>query len=68
MKTVSGREIIKALERRGWRLARIKGSHHVFVQEGEPARIVVPVHGNRDLAPGTQRDIMRIARLTDEDL
>jgi predicted RNA binding protein YcfA (HicA-like mRNA interferase family) len=29
---------------------------------------VVPVHGNRNLKPGTQRGIMRDAGLTDDDL
>lgn len=28
----------------------------------------VPVHGNTDLKPGTQRSIMRDAGLTDADL
>jgi predicted RNA binding protein YcfA (HicA-like mRNA interferase family) len=28
----------------------------------------VPVHGNQDLKPGTQRSIMRDAALTDADL
>jgi predicted RNA binding protein YcfA (HicA-like mRNA interferase family) len=31
-------------------------------------RTVVPVHGNQDLKPGTQRGIMRDAGLTDDDL
>jgi predicted RNA binding protein YcfA (HicA-like mRNA interferase family) len=29
---------------------------------------VVPVHGNQNLKPGTQRAIMRDAGLTDDDL
>lgn len=31
-------------------------------------RTVVPVYGNHDLKPGTQRGIMRDAGLTDDDL
>ena len=31
-------------------------------------RVTVPVHGNKDLKPGTQRSIMRDAALSDDDL
>jgi predicted RNA binding protein YcfA (HicA-like mRNA interferase family) len=58
----------KALEARGWTLARIEGAHHVYVREGSPRNISVPVHGNCDLKPGTQRAIMRQAGLTDADI
>jgi predicted RNA binding protein YcfA (HicA-like mRNA interferase family) len=33
-----------------------------------PPLICVPVHGNRMLAPGTQKNIMKAADLTDDDL
>lgn len=36
-------EVRKLLERRGWSLARISGSHHIFVKQGE-LPISVPVH------------------------
>jgi predicted RNA binding protein YcfA (HicA-like mRNA interferase family) len=68
MKPISGKQRGKALEARGWTLARIKGSHRIYVREGSPLRIPVPVHGNRDLPAGTQRTIMRQAGLTDADL
>jgi predicted RNA binding protein YcfA (HicA-like mRNA interferase family) len=58
----------RILERRGWRLLRIKGSHHVYGRDNPPGRMTVPVHGNQDLDPGTQRGIMRTAGLTDADL
>jgi predicted RNA binding protein YcfA (HicA-like mRNA interferase family) len=29
MKPVTGKEMCRALERQGWTLARIKGSHHI---------------------------------------
>ena len=58
----------RILEDRGWELDRITGSHHVYIHPGMPGRPVVPVHGNKDLKPGTQRKIMRDAQLTDDDL
>lgn len=67
MKPVSGKRFCKILERHGWRLERIRSSHHSYSKPGHPT-LVVPVHGNRDLATGTQRDLMRQAGLTDGDL
>ncbi len=59
----------KALERKGWSCVRVKGSHHQYAHDDRPGVIVtVPVHGNKTLKAGTQRTIMRQARLTDDDL
>lgn len=33
MKSVSGKEFCKILERNGWKLARINGSHHIYKLE-----------------------------------
>ena len=68
MKIVSGRRMCRILEQHGWTLARIVGSHHIYRHAPTSRRTVVPVHGNQDLKPGTQRGIMRDAGLTDDDL
>ena len=68
MKIISGKRMCRILEERGWTLARINGSHHIYQYPGTRRRVVVPVHGNQDLKPGTQRAIMRDAGLTDDDL
>lgn len=68
MKPVSGRRMCRILEKKGWTLVRIKGSHHAFQTAGNRNTVTVPVHGNKDLKPGTQRGIMRDANLTDDDL
>ena len=68
MKRVSGQEMCKALKKAGWHLARIQGSHFIYEKSGAPRPIPVPVHGNRTLATGTQKSIMREAGLTDADL
>lgn len=39
-------EVRKFLERHGWTLDRISGSHHVFVKEGQ-ANLALPVHRGR---------------------
>jgi predicted RNA binding protein YcfA (HicA-like mRNA interferase family) len=58
---MTGRDLIRLLERNGWRIDRIRGSHHVLKKEGE--HVVVPVHGSKDLKIGTLRDIMKKAEL-----
>ena len=68
MKIISGKQMCRVLEERGWTLARINGSHHVYRNTDIGRRTVVPVNGNRNLKPGTQRAIMRDAELTDADL
>ena len=68
MKPISGKRMCQVLKKQGWKHVRTKGSHHSFKKTGHVATIIVPVHGNKDLKPGTQRAIMNDAGLTDEDL
>ena len=57
-----------ALERAGWSLSHVRGSHHYFRRPGVARPICIPVHANRTLPAGTQRAIMRQAGLRDADL
>lgn len=68
MKQVSGKDLGRAIERRGWVLARINGSHHVYVMEGRQERIVIPVLGNKPLKVGMLRSLMKIAGIQENDL
>ena len=68
MRQVSGKEFIRLLQKRGWILKRINGSHYIFTKEGQPERIVIPVHGNRPLKIGLLQHQMKIAGLTGSDL
>ncbi|EAT58049.1 type II toxin-antitoxin system HicA family toxin [Chlorobium ferrooxidans] len=68
MKSVSGKHFAWLLEKRGWLLVRINGSHHVYMKPGNSARISVPVHGNDDLKIGLLRHFMKVAGITEEDL
>ena len=67
MKPLAGKAFIKILERRGWILRRINGSHHIFGKEGSIVRISVPVHGNRALKAGLQTHLSKLAGLVVED-
>jgi predicted RNA binding protein YcfA (HicA-like mRNA interferase family) len=68
VRTVSGKRMCRVLEGRGWLLVRVSGSHHVYRHPASGRQTTVPVHGNSDLKPGTQKRIMRDAGLTDADL
>ena len=45
------------LEKAGWELVRVKGSHQV--SEFEDRRVVVPYHGSRVLHPKIVRQILK---------
>lgn len=49
------------LQDAGWVVDRINGSHHVLKRDGQT--LVVPVHGKRDLPPGTLSAILKKAGL-----
>lgn len=50
--------IISKLRANGWKLDRIKGSHHYFVKPGCQRPICVP-HPKNDLPIGTLKSIER---------
>jgi predicted RNA binding protein YcfA (HicA-like mRNA interferase family) len=47
----NGRDIIRRLEREGWKLVRTVGSHHVFKSPIADKTVVV-THSNKDLGKG----------------
>jgi len=68
MKSVSGKDFAKILKKNGWKLARIQGSHHIYMKNGRKERISLPIHGNRDLKLGLLRHFMKIANIKESDL
>ena len=68
MKAISVKRMSKLAIKVGWKLARIQGSHHVFVKDGRMERVVIPVHGNKSLKIGLQRALMKIIPLSEQDL
>jgi len=68
MKQISGKDFCKALERHGWQLLRIKGSHFVYGKDGRDERISVPVHKNQPLKIGLLKHFMKIAEIKEYEL
>lgn len=65
---LTGRQVIKILERRGWYVKRVRGSHHVLRHPTIPDAIPVPVHGSRSVKRGTLLNILKTAGISREEL
>ena len=68
MTSVSGRALARLVERRGWVLLRVNGSHHIFGKPGSSVRLSIPIHGNAPLKTGLLRHLMKLAAIGDDDL
>jgi predicted RNA binding protein YcfA (HicA-like mRNA interferase family) len=67
VKALSGKDFSKLLERKGWELRRINGSHHIYAKAGVPARISVPIHGNSPLKIGLLKHFMKVAGIDESE-
>ena len=65
MKSFKPRQIIKVLEKEGFRFIRQKGSHRLY-RKGS-IRVTVPYHG-KDIKPGTLKSILKQAGIAKEEL
>jgi predicted RNA binding protein YcfA (HicA-like mRNA interferase family) len=63
IRTMKSADLIRELEAAGWRLDRVRGSHHVFKHSDRPSHIVVP-HPKKDLGPGLIKAIRKQAGLS----
>lgn len=61
---MNSRDVIRRLEREGWRRVASKGSHHQYKHPDRPGRVTVP-HPKRDLPKGTLKAIYRQAGWSD---
>ena len=68
MKSVSGKELARLLERHGWTLMRVNGSHHIFNKPGSIVRLSVPIHGNHALKTGLFKHLLKLAEISENEL
>ncbi len=64
--SLTPKELIKVLERNGFVLKRIHGSHHYYVHTVSGKITLVPMH-NKDLAKSTLFAILKQAGIEKED-
>jgi len=55
-------DLIDEIKHAGWRLDRVKGSHHIFKHASRPGIVVVP-HPKKDLGLGLVKAIRRQAAI-----
>ena len=55
---LTGAEVIRALERGGFVLVRIRSSHH-FLRHTEGRTTMVPIHAGETIGPGLMSKILR---------
>ena len=68
MRSISGKQLCKIVERKGWKLNRITGSHHIYENSENNQILSILVHRNRDLKIGMLRALMKVAELSEHDL
>jgi predicted RNA binding protein YcfA (HicA-like mRNA interferase family) len=56
--TLTGAQVVKALQRAGFEVIRQRGSH-VYLRHADGRRTVVPVHKGEDLGRGLLSKILR---------
>jgi len=63
---VTGKTVITVLRRTGFKVIRIKGSHH-FLQHPDGRRTVVPVHSGETIGPGMLAKILSDCEMSYEE-
>ena len=61
--SLNGKQVIDALQRSGFVVMRIKGSHH-YMRHADGRATVVPVHAGETVGPGLLSKILRDCELT----
>ena len=61
---VTGREVVRALERAGFVFDRQRGSHVILLNPETRRRVSIPVHAGRTVKVGTLRGILEDAGIT----
>lgn len=64
--SITGGEVIAALARAGFAVARVRGSHHILIHS-DGRRTVVPVHSGETIGSGLLAQIMRDCELTRDE-
>jgi predicted RNA binding protein YcfA (HicA-like mRNA interferase family) len=57
--SLTGKEAVRLLVKKGWVVLRIRGSHHVLGHAESTAKLVLPVHGRLALKPGILREVRK---------
>jgi len=67
LRSISGKELIAALQKLGFVTLRVKGSHH-FLRHPDGRTTVIAVHAGEDIGPGLMSKILRDVKMSREQL
>jgi predicted RNA binding protein YcfA (HicA-like mRNA interferase family) len=60
---ITGSDLIRALAKAGFRVLRVRGSHH-FLRHEDGRSTVVPAHAGEMIGPGLFQKILRDCQIT----
>ena len=63
---VTGRQLLVALQRMGFALIRVRGSHH-FLRHNDGRKTVIPVHSGEMIGPGLLSSVLRQVQVTRDE-
>ncbi|MEX1255944.1 MAG: type II toxin-antitoxin system HicA family toxin [Dehalococcoidia bacterium] len=67
-KSVSGKRMLRFLQRKGWWIERIHGSHHILHHdEYRNVTIVIAIHGNKAMSPRAIVATLKAASISSEE-
>jgi len=64
---LSAKEVMRKLQRGGFKLLHVKGSHHFFHNAVSNCTTSVPLHGGKDIGRNLLRKIIKQAGLSVEE-
>jgi predicted RNA binding protein YcfA (HicA-like mRNA interferase family) len=64
---MTGRELARLVERHGWTLLRIAGSHHIYGKAGSVVRLSIPIHGSKPLKAGLLRHLLKSSEIPEAE-
>jgi len=65
--SLTSQKVIKILERKGFVLDRVKGSHQAYYHSESKKRVIMPYY-KKDLPKGTLMEILKQAGISKEEL
>jgi predicted RNA binding protein YcfA (HicA-like mRNA interferase family) len=66
LKPLPANQVVKALERAGFKRIRQKGSH-LFLRHSDGRTTVVPIHKGEEIGRGLLQEIIKDAKLSKEE-
>lgn len=65
---ITGHDLVRALQKVGWEVSHVRGSHWQLLQSSTGKRATVPVHAGKDLKRGLVVGVLKEVGLTQDEL